>query len=389
MHFYGRSWISRRKLPGAERERLKTEAVKIYGEQLVPAYRKLHEYLVQEYLPKTRESTAWEALPDGAKWYALLVREHTTTRMSPEEIHELGLSEVKRIRGEMEKVAGEAGYAGRYAEFVNYLRTDPRFYYTDADDVLRGFRDIAKRIDPGLPRLFGKLPRLTYGVKAIPDYAAESAPAAYYEGGSTQTGRPGYFCANTSNLAARPKWQMETLALHESVPGHHLQISLAQEMEGEPEFRKYDGYTAYVEGWALYCESLGREFGLYRDPPSHYGELSFEIWRAARLVVDTGLHAKGWSRQQAIDYMVQNGGRTAYEAGVEVDRYIVSPGQALAYKIGQLKILALRDEAQKALGDRFDLRAFHDLLLGQGALPLDVLESQVKAWIAARLEKSS
>jgi uncharacterized protein (DUF885 family) len=369
-------------ISNADRERLKREAVETYKTDVVPAYTRLHDFLVNSYIPKCRDGISWNGLPHGDEWYALAVREHTTTDMTPGEIHALGLSEVKRIRGEMEAVAAESGYKGDFEAFKNYLRTDPKFYYTDADSLLAGYRNIAKQIDPVLPQFFGKLPRLTYGVRAIDAYAADSAPAAYYMSGSEKAGRPGYFCANTSNLATRPKWQMEVLTLHESVPGHHLQISLAQEMENVPEFRKYDFYTAFGEGWALYCESLGSEMGFYKDAYSKYGQLTFEMWRACRLVIDTGIHSEGWTREQAINYLVANAGKDEASATVEIDRYIASPGQALAYKIGQLKFQELRALAAKELGSKFDIRAFHDELLANGSLPLPILEDQVKAWIA-------
>jgi prolyl oligopeptidase len=265
---------------------------------------------------------------------------------------------------------------------VKFLHTDPQFFYTDPESLLAGYRNIAKQIDPTLPEFFGKLPRLTYGVRAIPSYAADSAPAAYYMSGSVATGRPGWFCANTSNLPGRPKWQMQVLTLHESVPGHHLQFSLAQEQENVPEFRKYDSYTAFAEGWALYCERLGGEMGFYKDPYSRFGQLTFDMWRACRLVIDTGIHSEGWSRQQAIDYLMANAGKDEHDSTVEVDRYIASPGQALAYKIGQLKFLAIRAEAEKELGPAFNLRAFHDALLCNGSLPLPILDAQMQAWIA-------
>jgi len=366
----------------ADRDRLKGEAIKVYQEDIVPAYRELHDFLAQDYIPKCRDTIAWTALPQGQEWYRYAVRSHTTTELSPEEIHNLGLAEVKRINGEMEEDAASAGYKGDLNGFIHYLRTDPRFYFTDAESLLAGYRNVAKRIDPLLPQFFHKLPRLTYGVRAMENYAAETGPAAYYQTGSIEAGRPGWFTANTSNLPGRPKWQMEVLTLHESVPGHHLQLSLAQEMENVPEFRKHGGYTAYVEGWALYCEHLGYEMGFYKDAYSKFGQLSFDMWRACRLVIDTGIHSQGWSRQQAIDYLMANAGKDEHEATVEVDRYIASPGQALAYKIGQFKILALRDEAAKELRDKFDLRSFHDALLANGALPLSILDDQMKAWIA-------
>lgn len=374
-------------IPAPERERLRTAAIGIYRKQLVPAYRKLHGFVVEKYLPAARESVAFSALPDGAKWYAFGVRQHTTTNLTPQEIHEIGQREVKRIRGEMDRVISEAKFEGSFEEFSNLLRSDPQFLYKNPEELLAGFRDIAKRIDPELARLFGKLPRLTYGVKAIPAYAEESAPAAYYDGGSVKAGRPGWFYANTSNLASRPKWQMECLTLHEAVPGHHLQISLAQEMDEGPEFRKYSGYTAFIEGWGLYAESLGDELGLYKTAYSKFGALTFEMWRAVRLVVDTGIHAMGWSREQALEFMLQNTPKDLHESTVEIDRYIVWPGQALAYKIGQLKLRELRADATRELGSKFDIRSFHDALLANGALPLDVLETRMKEWIAAQKTK--
>ena len=368
-------------IPAADQQRLRDEAVKIYKEQLVPAYDRLYDFFTKEYLPGARKTIGTDALPNGKAWYAYNVRATTTTNMTPEEIHELGLSEAKRIRAEMDKVIADVKFQGSFDDFTKFLRTDPQFYYAKPEDLLAGYRDIAKRIDPELPRLFGTLPQLTYGVRAVPDYSQKSAPTAYYQGGSLKAGRPGWFFANTFNLPSRPKWQMECLTLHEAVPGHHLQISIAQELQGLPEFRKYEGYTAYVEGWALYCETLGDEIGMYKDPYAKFGQLSFEIWRADRLVVDTGMHAMGWTRQQAIDYMKANTGQDDFSATVEVDRYIVWPGQALAYKIGQLKIRELRTYAEHELGDKFDERTFHDAILRNGALPLDVLESQIKDWV--------
>lgn len=371
-------------IAAADRERFKTEAVKVYQDQLVPAYRKLHDFVVNEYIPGSRETIGWNALPDGAAWYAQIVKQQTTTNLSPEQIHEIGLREVARIRGEMEKIIAETKFTGSFENFMHFLRTDPQFYYTKAEDLLTGYRDIAKRVEPELPRLFGKLPRLPYGIKAVPEYAEKSAAGAYYQGGSLKGGRPGYFFANTYKLSARPKWEMEVLTLHEAVPGHHLQVALSQEMEEVPEFRKHNFYTAYVEGWGLYAESLGGELGLYKDPYSRFGALTLEMWRAVRLVVDTGIHAMGWSRQQAIDYMMKNTGKEEHDSTVEIDRYIVWPGQALAYKIGQLKFLELRQQAASELGEGFDLRGFHDMLLAHGALPLDILESVTKDWIAAQ-----
>ena len=374
-----------------DRVRLRKAAATALKEKVIPAFSKLHEFLVKTYLPGARESIGASELPNGRAWYAYNARVLTTTTLTPQQIHDLGLSEVKRIRAEMDKVIASTGFkpgsadaSSVFSDFSKFLRTDPRFYYTNAADLLTGYRDIAKRVDPELPKLFGKLPRLTYGVQPIPDYAAKSQTSAYYQPGSPAAGRAGNFFANTYALDTRAKWEMEALTLHESVPGHHLQIALSQEMEDAPEFRKHGSYTAFIEGWGLYSESLGTEMGFYQDAYAKYGQLTFEIWRAIRLVVDTGMHSLGWTRQQAIDYFITNTGKSEHEITVEVDRYIVWPGQALAYKIGQLKIRELRNYATRELGDKFDVRQFHDQVLGNGALPLDVLEARIKAWVAER-----
>jgi uncharacterized protein (DUF885 family) len=376
-------------IPPSQQERLRREAVAAYTENIVPAFRELHDYLVESYIPAARKTIANSDLPKGKDWYAFRVREVTTTDMTPAQIHEIGLSEVRRIRAEMETVMRSTGFTGTFAEFTEFLRTDPRFFYKDSASLLAGYRDIAKRIDPQLIRLFGKLPRLPYGVIAVPAYAEKSQTTAYYSSGSLEAGRPGYFYANTYDLASRPKWEMESLTLHEAVPGHHLQISLAQEMQNVPEFRKDAGYTAFVEGWGLYAESLGEEMGMYSDPYAKFGELTYEMWRAVRLVVDTGIHSMGWSRDSAIHFFRENTGKSDHDIEVEVDRYIVWPGQALAYKIGQMKIRELRAYATKELGDRFDIRAFHDQVLGNGAVPLDVLEASIRRWVASQKGKGS
>jgi uncharacterized protein (DUF885 family) len=366
----------------ADRERLTREATQAFKEQVEPSFRKLHGYLVNTYLPAARESIAMGDLPDGKAWYAYSARSYTTTRLTPEQIHQIGLAEVKRIRGQMDALIASTGFKGSFADFCNFLRTDPRFFYDKPEDLLMGYRDIAKRIDPELIKLFGHLPRLPYGVIPVPSYSEKSQTTAYYEEGSLDAGRPGEFNANTYDLKSRPKWEMEALTSHEAVPGHHLQLSIAQELEGVPEWRKHDDYTAFVEGWGLYSESLGGEIGLYKDPYSKFGQLTYEIWRAIRLVVDTGMHTMGWTRQQAIDYFKANSAKTDHDIEVEIDRYIVNPGQALAYKIGELKLKELRAYSQKELGDKFDIRAFHDHVLGNGAVPLELLEKNIKAWVA-------
>ena len=371
--------------PEAQRARLTERAEHIYTSSVAPAFQKLHDYVVSTYLPACRESIAVSALPNGAAAYAFLIRWQTTTKLTAQQIHELGLAEVKRIRAEMDKVIAAAGFKGSLHDFIEFLRTDPQFFYDKPDDLVNGYRVIAKKIDPELARLFGKLPRLPYGVCVIPDFKAPSQTTGYYEPGAPAAGRPGCYFVNTYNLRARPKWEMEALSLHESVPGHHLQISLAQELENVPEFRKHIGFSAFDEGWALYSESLGEEIGLYKDPYSKFGQLSYEMWRAVRLVVDTGMHSMGWTRQQAIDFFRENTGKTDQDIAVEVDRYIVWPGQALAYKIGQMEIRELRTEAEKKLGARFDVRKFHDAVLENGAVPLNVLEAHMKQWTDSQL----
>ena len=277
------------------------------------------------------------------------------------------------------------GFTGTFTEFNEYLRTDPKFFFGTAEELLDGYRVIAKKIDPTLGRIFGRLPRAPYGVLPVPEYSAPTAPSAYYFPGAPKTGRPGYFYANTFKVGTRPRWEMEALTLHEAVPGHHLQIALAQEIEGLPDFRRESGFTAFVEGWGLYAESLGEELGLYRDPYSKFGQLTYDIWRSIRLVVDTGMHALGWTREQAIRFFRDNSGKSDQDIQVEVDRYIVWPGQALAYKIGQLKIRELRTLAERRLGDRFDLRAFHDTVLEQGAVTLGVLTEHIERWVDSRM----
>jgi uncharacterized protein (DUF885 family) len=376
-------------IPSAQQADFTRRAVAAYTEKIAPAFRKLHDFVVSTYLPACREAIAVRDLPDGADFYTYLVRWHTTTDLTPEQIHQIGLEQVKQIRAQMDQVIAQSGFKGSFEEFVKFLNTDPQFDYASADDLLLHYRDISKRADPQLAHLFGKLPRLPYGVKPIPDAVAPSQTSGYYEAGAPAIGRPGYFYVNTYKLESRPRWDAEDLTMHEAVPGHHLQLSLAQEMEGVPEFRRWLGYSAYVEGWALYSESLGSEMGFYTDPYSKFGYLSAQMWRAVRLVVDTGIHSMGWSREKAIQYFKENSGQPEQNVVVEVDRYIVWPGQALGYKIGQLRIQELRHAAEKELGQRFDIRAFHDTVLGEGALPLDVLEARTRAWVAAQSAKQS
>jgi uncharacterized protein (DUF885 family) len=367
-----------------DKGRLAAAARRAYLERVAPALTKLKEYLVTTYIPSARTEIAASALPNGRAAYAFLVRWQTTTDLTPEQVHEIGMGEVRRLRAEMEELIHSTGFQGTFAEFNTFLRTDPKFFYATADELLDGYRVIAKKTDPALGRLFGRLPRGQYGVLAVPEFRAPTSPGAYYISGAPSTGRPGNFYANTFKVGVRPKWEMEALTLHEAVPGHHLQIALAQEVEDLPAFRRETGFTAYIEGWGLYAESLGAELGLYRDPYSKFGQLTYDMWRSIRLVVDTGMHALGWSRDRAIQFFRENSGKSDQDIQVEIDRYIVWPGQALAYKIGQLKIRELRTKAERALGEHFDVRAFHDAVLEHGSVPLGELERHIDRWIASR-----
>ena len=371
-------------IPARQQRRLQQRAYALYQEELVPAWRVMAEFVEREYIPGAKVSTAFTDMPDGLRWYAHKVRENTTTALSPEEIHRIGLAEVRRIRAEMDKIIEKTGFDGDFKAFTDFLRNDPQFYHTSKEDLMVEYRDIAKRIDGELPALFGKLPRLPYGVKPIPSYSEKSQTTAYYMPGSNEAGRAGVFFANTYNLPSRPKWEMEALTVHEAMPGHHLQIALAQEQEDLHPLRRLGGYTAFVEGWGLYSESLGYDLGLYQDPYSEFGALTYDMWRAVRLVVDTGMHQLGWSREQAIEYFMNNSAKPKHDVTVEIDRYLVWPGQALAYKLGQLKIKELRAKAEQDLGTNFDIRDFHDQLLGAGAVPLNMLESRMHNWIEAQ-----
>ena len=366
----------------AKGESLAAEAASVVETQVFPALRAMHAFLVDEYLPACTESTSRADFPDGAAWYAYAVRRFTTTDLTPSQIHGIGMSEVERIRAEMADVIASTEFVGSFDDFARFLREDDQFYFDTAEELLRTYRDICKRADPELARLFGTLPRLPYGVLPVPAYIEQVTTTAYYMRGSPRAGRPGYFYANTYDLRTRPSWEMEALSLHEAVPGHHLQIALGHELEELPEFRKHLMITAFTEGWGLYSESLGSEMGFYKDPYSKFGQLTYEMWRAIRLVVDTGLHALGWSRDQAIEFFKSNTAKSEHDIVVEVDRYISWPGQALAYKIGELKIKELREYATSQLGERFDIRAFHDELLREAALPLDILQARIKGWVS-------
>jgi uncharacterized protein (DUF885 family) len=380
-----------RKLPSglaaADGERLRAQAASAIRDVVTPAWKRFNAFYENEYLPACRTTIAASDFPDGAAFYALRVRDMTTTALTPDQIHDIGLSEVARIRAEMEKIREQVKFKGDLAAFFKFLRSDKQFYYKTGDELLAAYRVLAKRIDPELVKLFGRLPRMPYGVAPVPELEAPNQTTAYYRSPAEDGSRAGYFYANLYKPETRPKWEMAALTVHEAVPGHHFQIALAQELGELPKFRRLGGYTAYIEGWGLYSESLGDELGVYDDPYSKFGQLTYEMWRAVRLVVDTGIHHKGWTRQQAIDFFKANAAKTENDIAVEVDRYISWPGQALAYKIGQLKIKELRERSKQALGDKFDVRRFHDEVLGKGALPLDVLEANIDRWIAAERKR--
>jgi uncharacterized protein (DUF885 family) len=364
-------------IPAADRERLTAEAKRLVMTSIVPAFVKLRAFFVDKYLPASRESVgAWD-LPNGAALYAYTARQHTTTRLTPDQIHAIGLREVARIRSDMEAVKTRAGFTGSLKDFFTFLRTEPRFYFKDAQELLVAYRDLAKRVDPQLVKVFRRLPRTPYGVLPIPEAVAPDTTTAYYREPSADGSRAGTFFVNLYKPEARPKWEMTSLTLHESVPGHHLQIALAMEEEGIPKFRRHGDYSAFVEGWGLYAETLGEEMGLYDDPYAKFGQLTYEMWRAVRLVVDTGIHHLKWDRQRAIDFFMENAAKPELDVVNEVDRYIVWPGQALAYKLGELRIKELRKKRTEALGAKFDLKAFHDAVLRSGPLPLDILEREV------------
>jgi len=371
----------------ADQERLREHAKTIIDESIVPAYREFSQYFNNTYLPASRDSIGASSLPNGEAFYEYRTRSYTTTQMTPDEIHRLGLNEVKRIRGEMQLIIDELEFDGDFAEFLHFLRTDQQFYYDTPEELFDGYLAVSKRIDPELVKLFGKLPRMPYGLRPIPDNIAPDTTTAYYNRPAADGSRPGYYYVNLYRPEVRPKYEMEVLSVHEAVPGHHLQISLQMELEDMPDFRKYQGFTAFTEGWGLYSESLGYEMGLYKDPYSRFGAQTYDMWRAVRLVVDTGMHYKGWTRQQAIDFFMDNAAKTETDIVNEIDRYISWPGQALAYKIGQLKMLELRRKCEQALGDDFDIRTFHDEMLGGGSLPMEILETRMNRWLAEQLKQ--
>ena len=373
-------------LPAVEREALQARAAAAIDEQVLPAMKRLRAFIVNDYLPAAPAAGGLSRYPRGDVLYAEIVAQQSTTALTPRQIHDLGLREMTRLRAEIQAVMQEVRFEGTFAQFVKHLNSDPKFFYTSPEALLAAYQQLGKQFDAEMPRLFAELPRAPYGIRALPAHLGPGA-ADNYNSPPADGSAPGWFNANVLAFQRRPRWALATLVAHEAVPGHHLQWARANELGALPEFRRNFGYTAYSEGWALYAETLGREIGLYSDPYSRFGHLQAQALRAARLVVDTGLHAFGWPRQQAIDYMVAEVGEDPVFVESEVDRYLSQPGQALAYMVGQLKIVELRQRATTALGTRFDLRRFHNLLLDAGSLPLAVLERNVDAWIAAQPSK--
>jgi uncharacterized protein (DUF885 family) len=369
-------------VPEGERERLRRAGRAAVMEGAVPAYRSFLRFFEDEYRPGARETLGASELPEGEDYYTFLVQKFTTLEVTPDEVHRIGLAEVERIYAEMEAVIEEVGFEGTFEEFLTFLRTDPRFYPESAEALLERASRIAKRMDAELPRFFETLPRLPYGVEPVPDHIAPKYTAGRYVSAPKGSTEAGTYWVNTYNLPSRPYYALEALSLHEAVPGHHLQGALAQELDDLPDFRQYSYISAFGEGWGLYSERLGLEAGFYTDPYSNFGRLTYEMWRACRLVVDTGLHSKGWTRQQAMDYLAARTALSLHEITTETDRYIAWPGQALAYKMGELEIRERRAEAEEALGPRFDIRKFHDTVLLHGAVPLPVLAENVRRWIA-------
>jgi uncharacterized protein (DUF885 family) len=368
-------------IPAAAQADYRARALGVVRDRILPAQRALADFLLREYTPAARPAIGWRTTPKGEATYRFLVRRETTTNMTPDEIHKLGLSEVARIRGLMEATIRETKFSGSFADFLNMLRTDARFYPHTAEDLLEKASEIAKRADDQLPRLFGTLPRLPYGVRPVPAEMAEGYTTGRYWQGSMQTGQAGAYMVNTSHLDQRPLYELPALTVHEAVPGHHLQIALSQELSELPYFRRNSSPTAFVEGWGLYSEFLGEEMGIYRDPYELFGRYSYEMWRACRLVADTGIHWLGWDIEQARRCFAENSALAPHNIQTELERYISWPGQALAYKIGELRFRSLRKEAEQKLGERFSVREFHDLLLTGGALPMDVVETRVRDWI--------
>ncbi len=370
--------------PAADRERLTTAYRAMIADQVMPAYKRLRTFINDEYLPATRETVGLDALPDGKAWYAYAARNSTTTNRTPEQIHQIGLDEVARIHGEIRKVMQQVGFKGSLQDFFQYMRTEPKFSFKTEDELLAYYRGLEQKVNAGIPKQFSLVPKSPFEIRAVEPFRAKSAAGGEYMSPSEDGTRPGIFYVNTYDLPSRKSWDAEDLYLHEAIPGHHFQIALQQEITTMPKFRRFGGETAFAEGWGLYAESLGKDLGVYQDPYSYFGYLQNELWRAIRLVTDTGLHSKGWSREQVIKYMLDNSAESETQATAEAERYIAWPAQALAYKSGELKIKELRRRAEQALGAKFDVREFHAEVLKDGAVPLDVLDAKIDRWIAAR-----
>ncbi len=368
-----------------DRERLTAAYTEAIREKIIPAYQRLGNFISDEYLGAARESVGLSELPNGEAWYAHMVKLRTTTDLTPDEIHQIGLDEIARIHEEMRGVMEQVGFDGDLKDFFEFLNTHDQFYFDQPEQLIQGYRDMSDKIESLAPKLFSVFPKTGFEVRRVEPFREKSASGGSYSSGTPDGSRPGVFYANAYDIKARPIWAMESLFLHEAIPGHHFQISIQRELEALPKFRRFGSYTAFIEGWGLYAESLGRELGVYTDPYQYFGALNAELWRALRLVVDTGLHAKGWSRRDVLDYMYANSAVKETRAVSEAERFIAIPGQALAYKIGQLKIRELRDRAEEKLGNSFDVRAFHSVILVDGALPLNLLEMKVDRWIADQL----
>lgn len=381
-------WGPIKKLPESfsaqQKQKITAQYRQLITQHLVPAYKGMSDFLANQYIPNSRESVGYSDLPNGKAWYEYQIKKNTTLSLSADEIHDIGLSEVSRILSEMKKVKESVGFKGELSEFFDHLRDSDEFYYDTPEGLIAAYENVKKKIDARLPLLFNIAPKAPYVVKAVEAYRAQSAAGASYASPAPDGSRPGIFYINAYNLKAQPKFLLETLSIHEAAPGHHFQIALQQEIEGLPDFRKFGSYTVFAEGWALYAESLGKELGLFTDPYMWYGRLSDEQLRAMRLVLDTGFHAKGWTRQQGIDYMLANSSMAKSDVIAEVERYIAWPGQALSYKLGQFKIQELRDFSKKELGNKFDIKAFHTQILIDGALPMPILEEKIKRWVKSQ-----
>ena len=370
--------------PQADKERLTAAFRTLIADELMPAIKKQRDFIANEYLPATRETVGLDSLPDGKAWYTFNAKESTTTAQTPEQIHEIGLKEVERIHGEMRKVMEEVGFKGSLQDFFKFMQNDKQFEFKSEPALLEHYRGLEAKINANVPKLFSLTPKAGFEIRPIEAFRAKSAAGGEYMQPSEDGTRPGIFYVNTYDLPTRKTWDAEDLFLHEAIPGHHFQLALQQELKDVPAFRRFGGETAFIEGWGLYAESLGKDLGVYTDPYSYFGRLQGELWRAVRLVVDTGLHSKGWTRQQVLDYMFTNSSVSEPDAIAEAERYIAWPGQALAYKTGELKIQELRKRAQEQLGDKFDIREFHAEVLKDGSVPLDVLDAKINDWIAAK-----